>query len=93
MLAEFKKVLKEEDMQSVMEASEVPAKYQAPEGAWIQITFTLDPEHYRMLWERAEDEHRTIPSFVRESVINSLSKAKILSRKKKLGFKETMRRR
>ena len=78
-LAEFKKVLKEEDMQSVMEAPEAPAKYQAPEGTWIQITFTLDPEHYRTLWERVEEEHRTIPGFVRESVIDFLEEIKSAS--------------
>ena len=41
----------------------------SPNGTWIQITFTLDPEHYRALWERAEEEHRTIAGFVRERVV------------------------
>lgn len=51
------------------------------EGVWIQITFTLDPIHYKILWERAEDEHRTIPDFVRKSVLDVL---KEMQRIKKL---------
>ena len=44
-----------------------------PEGStWIQITFTLNPEQYRMLWERADNERRTIPDCVRESVMGFL---------------------
>jgi hypothetical protein len=49
-----------------------PAEAHAFEGTWIQITFTLDAEHYRALWERAEAEHRTIPAFVRETVTEAL---------------------
>lgn len=45
---------------------------QAGGNTWIQITFTLNPEQYRVLWERADDEHRTIPSCVRESVVDYL---------------------
>jgi len=41
-------------------------------GTWIQITFTLDSEHYRMLWEKAEKESRTVPALVRDTVIKSL---------------------
>ena len=63
-------------MRSLMEAPKVPGKCPTQEGAWIQITFTLDPEHYRILWERAGEERRTIPSFVRESVISLLDHGK-----------------
>lgn len=68
------------------------AEAPAPEGTWFQITFTLNPEHYRTLWERAEDEHKTIPSLIREHIIDSLSKTKTISRKKEFGFKEMKRR-
>jgi hypothetical protein len=43
-------------------------------STWAQITFTLDIEHYRMLWNLADEEHRPISSFVRESVIDFLKK-------------------
>jgi hypothetical protein len=46
-------------------------------GTWVQITFTLDPEHYQILWERAEDERRTLSCLVHEAVINFLKRAKI----------------
>ena len=55
-----------------LERTKPLAKVPATAGTWIQITFTLDPEHYRVLWERADDLHRTIPGFVRESVISFL---------------------
>jgi hypothetical protein len=87
-----KKVLKEEDMQNVMEIPKVPVKYQASEGTWIQITFTVTPGQYRALRACAEEEHRSVPGFVRQSVIDSLSKTKILSCKKALGFQGTMQR-
>ena len=61
-------------MQNVQEAPQVPAKPRAPEGTWIRITFTLDPVHYRRLWQRAEEEHRTLPDVVRESVTGFLGK-------------------
>ena len=59
-------------MQNIQETSKAPAKPKAPEGTWVQITFTLDNEHYQRLWERAEEEHRTVPGFVRESVVEFL---------------------
>ncbi|MDD5225793.1 MAG: hypothetical protein PHV97_01240 [Candidatus Omnitrophica bacterium] len=62
-------------MQNVMESPETPAKYQAPEGSWIQITFTLEPGQYRALRDRAEEEDLTIPGFVRQCVIDSLGEA------------------
>ncbi|MFA7255593.1 MAG: hypothetical protein WC133_05810 [Candidatus Omnitrophota bacterium] len=55
-----------------LERTKPLTKVPATAGTWIQITFTLSPEQYRMLWKRAEDEHRTIPAFVRESVANVL---------------------
>ena len=69
-------------MPSVMEAPEVPAKYQASDGTWIQITFTLDPGQYRVLRNRAEVEGLTVPSFVQEIVTNSLERDKNYIHKK-----------
>lgn len=63
-------------MQSASETSKITAKCPAPEGTWIQIMFTLDPGHYRTLWERAEEEHRSVPGFVRESMIDFLEEIK-----------------
>ena len=59
-------------MEDVMETSKTPEKCQTSEGTWIQITFTLAPEYYKTLWERAVSEHLTIPDFVRESVMDAL---------------------
>ena len=56
-----------------IEKKESLAGVPAPANTWIQITFTLDPEHYRTLWGRAEKEHRTISSLVRESVMDFLN--------------------
>ena len=55
-------------------AAEVKLETGSPIGGstWIQITFTLDPEQYRKLWDRADDEHRTIPNCIRESVVDYL---------------------
>ena len=69
---ELRKVSKEDDMQSVNEVSEAPVEYPEPEGSWIQITFTLDPEHYKMLWEQAEQARLTVSSFVRQKIMDSL---------------------
>jgi hypothetical protein len=60
-------------MQNVQEAP------RATEGTWIRITFTLDPGHYRRLWQRAEEEHRTLPDLVRESVTSFLGEIKSMS--------------
>ncbi|MFH1800115.1 MAG: hypothetical protein ABH891_04615 [Candidatus Omnitrophota bacterium] len=65
-------------MRSVQEVPKAPAKPRVPEGTWMQITFTLDPAHYRRLWQRAEEEHRTLPDLVRESVICFLGEIKIV---------------
>jgi len=70
--AEFKKVLKEGDMLDAVGTCNTPVRSQTPESSWVRITFTLDPEHYRTLWERAENEHRPIASLVRESVLAAL---------------------
>jgi hypothetical protein len=59
-------------MRNVREASQVPAKPEALGGTWVQITFTLDPGYYQKLWQRAEEEHRTISDLVHECVVNSL---------------------
>lgn len=68
-----------------------PAKVPASEGTWIQVTFTLDPEHYRTLWQRAEEEHRTLPGLIRDSVIGFLNGSKVVSRKRESGFLNIMR--
>jgi hypothetical protein len=68
----IKKVLKEEAMQNTQEAPKAAAEPRASEGTWIRITFTLDNEHYRRLWQRAEKEHRTISDVVRENVVGFL---------------------
>ena len=70
--ANSKKVFEEGDMIKQAERKKLPAKLPAPASTWIQISFTLDPEHYQILWERAEGEHRTIPDLVRESVTEAL---------------------
>lgn len=41
-------------------------------SSWMQITFTLDVDLYRMLRDRAEAERLTVPGFVRESVTDAL---------------------
>jgi hypothetical protein len=66
-------------MQNVQEAPQVVAKPRSPEGTWMRITFTLDNEHYRKLWQRAEEEHRTLPDVVRESVTGFLGEMKSVS--------------
>ena len=43
-------------------------KHSAAGDPWIQITFTIDTEHYRALRDRAEAEDLTVPGFVRKSV-------------------------
>jgi hypothetical protein len=48
-----------------------PGSQETP-GTWIQITFTLDHGHYRMLWEKAEEKSHTIPALVRDAVIRFL---------------------
>ena len=68
-------------MPNVTEALKTPGKCPVPEGTWIQITFTLDPAHYRALWLRAEEEHRTVADLVRETMTGSLEKIKDVSRK------------
>lgn len=62
-------------MQNVQETPQAPAKPKAPEGTWFRITFTLDPAHYRRLWQRAEEEHRTLPDLVRENIVGSLGES------------------
>ena len=84
--------LKEEDMQNVPESSTAPEKGPVPEGTWIQITFTLDPDDYRALWERAEEEHLTITSLVRQRVMDSFLEGKISSRREASGSHEKLRR-
>jgi len=73
-IAELKNTLKEEAMQNIMTESKAPVNSATPEGTWMQISFTLDTEHYQMLWKRAEEAHLTIPDFVRESVVDALKK-------------------
>ena len=68
-------------MQSPGGTSRTPLTVHPTEGSWVQITFTLDPVHYRMLWERAETEHRTLSSLVRDRVIDLLEEARSASRK------------
>ena len=63
-------------MEHVAEKSQVPPGYPMSDGTWVQITFTLDPKHYQILWERAEEEHRTLSCLVQEAVIDYLRKAK-----------------
>ena len=67
-----------------IERTKPPAEASGPAGTWIQITFTLDSEHYRTLWRRAEEEHRTVPSLVRESVVDFLEEITITSPQQKL---------
>ena len=86
--AEFKKVLKEGDMLDAVGTCNTPVRSQTPESSWVRITFTLDPEHYRTLWERAENEHRPIASLVRESVLAALDAVPITSRENKTHSKE-----
>lgn len=50
-----------------------PAKYSAAADPWMQITFTIDLEHFRALRDRAEAKHLTVSGLVRESVIDSLA--------------------
>lgn len=68
--------LREVIMENRGETFGVSERFQKMESTWIEITFTLDPEHYRLLWERVEDEHRTIPGFVRASVVDALRECK-----------------
>ncbi len=68
-------------MPNTLKEAKVRRDDHTPAGTWIQITFTLDPEHYRTLWQRAEDEHRTIPALARESMIDFLGGMHITSRK------------
>ena len=75
--ARLKKVLKEEAMEHVAETSPVLPGHPMSDGTWVQITFTLDPEHYQILWERAEEEHRTLSCLAREAVIDYLMKAQV----------------
>lgn len=75
-------------MADVVKASGTPPKVQPEACTWMQITFTLDHEHYRKLWERAEAEHRSVPSLVHESVIDFLMGAKVTSRKKRTFAKQ-----
>ena len=62
-------------MQIVQEAPNRSTKPQASEGTWFRITFILDPAHYRRLWQRAEEEHRTLPDLIRESVVGFLGES------------------
>gem|GEM_PF-2711085 len=59
-------------MPSALKEAKTRTEDHAPAGTWIQITFTLDPEHYRTLWQRAEEERRTIPALARESMMDYL---------------------
>ncbi len=74
-------------MQNVREASKPRVKSQTSEGTWIQITFTLDPGQYQKLWELAEEEHRTIPDLVHESVVSFLGNMKSASWKRNISVK------
>jgi len=70
-----KTFLKEDDM-NVPETETKPAtKHSVAGDPWMQITFTIDTEHYRALRDRAEAEDLTVPGFVRKSVIDSLEAA------------------
>lgn len=91
--AEFKKVLKEGDMLDAVGTCNTPVRSQTPESSWVRITFTLDPEHYRILWERAENERRPIASLVRENVLDSLAAVPITSSKNETHSKEFLRSR
>lgn len=75
-------------MKSAVETSEAPVKCQAPESPWIQITFTLDPAHYKLLWQRAEEKHQTIPNIVRDSMISFLTKPRGALQKIKLSSRQ-----
>jgi hypothetical protein len=50
----------------------MPAKSEGTEGTWVQITFTLDPGYYRILWRRAESEGRPVSELVRDAVTHYL---------------------
>lgn len=43
-------------------------------SSWMQITFTIDLERYRLLLDKAEEAHLTVPSLVREIVEEALRK-------------------
>ena len=59
-------------MIQTIKRAEPPTEVPEAAGTWLQITFTLSPEHYRLLWQRAEYERRTIPAVVRDVVVDSL---------------------
>jgi hypothetical protein len=82
--AEFKNTLTEETMIQEMEGTKIAENAPVSTGSWIQVTFTLDPEHYRTLWQRAEKEHRTVSGFVRESVTGYLEGTRVVSQKEQL---------
>ena len=63
-------------MEHLAKTSPVPPGPQGPDGTWVQITFTLDPERYQILWERAEEERRTLSCLARETVIKYLGRTK-----------------
>ena len=70
--AQFTKVLKEDDMSTLVTDTQPSSKHSTEGETWMQITFTMDPEHYRALRARAEEEGLSVPGFVRESVMDSL---------------------
>lgn len=57
-------------------------KAPATAGTWIQVTFTLSSEQYRMLWQRAEEEHLAIPAFVRENILDYLEQTEAMTLKR-----------
>ena len=84
------KSLQEDDMTNAIEPSKIPGKCPAPEGTWFQITFTLEPRHFRALWALADENHQTIPDLVRENVIHYLEEEKRALRKQKTSAKQNL---
>ncbi|MFH0985362.1 MAG: hypothetical protein V1882_07475 [Candidatus Omnitrophota bacterium] len=64
-------------MEHVTETPKISPQDPMSNGTWVQITFILDPELYQILWERAEEEHRTLSCLAREAVIHFLKRTNI----------------
>lgn len=45
------------------------------EGTWMQITFTLSSEEYKLLQKRAESSDSSVPVITREVISDFLEKA------------------
>jgi len=70
---QIKTLFKEETMQHL--ADETPSLECSTSGSsWMQITFTLDIGRYQTLRNCAESARLTVPGFVREIVMDALSR-------------------